>query len=193
MTTRTPTLEKNARLLLRPVDDCDIDALVAARTGVEANRYTGWENPDTEGWARDVVLEMKTKKPGEQGPSGGWYQYAIVDRPTGKTAGDIGVGFGIPGPQQAEIGYRLLDEFQGRGMAGEAVGIMVDHLFGDHGLHRLVATIAAPNRASSRLVEALGFRREGIFKKSFLCYGEWLDDHYYALLEEEWRNRPGRR
>ncbi|GAK32220.1 putative N-acetyltransferase YnaD [alpha proteobacterium Q-1] len=180
-------LEKNPRLLVRPVSKQDIPALIGTRVDKKTNRYTGWDHPDTEGWVREMVAEMESKSPGEDGPSGTWYQYAIVDRSTGETAGDIGVGFGIPGPQQAEIGYRLLDSFQGRGLAGEAVGMMVDHLFSERGLHRLTAAVVAPNQPSIRLLEALGFRREGVFRKSFLCDGEWLDDYFYALLNEEWR------
>ncbi len=185
------SLEKNDRILLRPINDGDIYALVTARTGEDANRYTGWDCEDTQGWAEKIVSEMASKNPGDTGPSGTWYQYAIVERSSGETVGDIGVGFHIPGPQQAEIGYRILEEFQGRGIAGDAVGIMVEHLFKDHGLHRLVAHVAAPNQASSRLLQALGFRREGEMRKSFLCQGEWVDDYAYGLLAEEWRTRPG--
>lgn len=99
----------------------------------------------------------------------------------------------MPGPGQAEIGYRILEEFQGRGIAGDAVGIMVEHLFRDHDLHRLVAHVAAPNQPSSRLLEALGFRREGEMRKSFWSMGKWLDELAYALLAEEWHARSGHR
>ena len=184
-------VQQNDRLLLRPVNESDIPALIELRTSESLNRYTGWNNPDTESWVREMVREMQEKKPGEAGFSDSWYQYAIVDKTSGATAGDIGVGFGVPGPRQAEIGYRLLEAFHGRGLAGEAVGMMIDHLFSDHELHRLVAVVAAPNNPSSRLVEGLGFRREGVFHKSFWCRGEWLDDYYYALLREEWSRRRG--
>lgn len=185
------SLEKNDRILVRPVNESDIYALVAARTGEKANRYTGWECSDTKAWAEKIVAEMASKKPGEVGLSGTWYQYAIVERSSGETVGDIGVGYDIPGLRQAEIGYRILEEFQGRGIAADAVGIMIEHLFKDRDLHRLVAYVATQNQSSSRLLEALGFRREGEMRKSFLCHGEWMDEYAYGLLAEEWRTRPG--
>ena len=46
---------------------------------------------------------------------------------------------------------------------------------------------SAPNVASERVLRSLGFRQEGLFRQSFRCEGEWVDDLYFALLASEWR------
>lgn len=61
----------------------------------------------------------------------------------------------------AEIGYIARPDCQGRGLAGEAVGAVVDHAFAGRGLRRVYADIDPDNTASIRLVERLGFRQEG--------------------------------
>jgi RimJ/RimL family protein N-acetyltransferase len=41
--------------------------------------------------------------------------------------------------------------------------------------------------SSVRLLERLGFRREGHFIEGFYLRGEWTSEYLYALLAREWR------
>ena len=72
------------------------------------------------------------------------------------------------------------------GNAREAVAAAIEWLIAEHHIHRFVGVAASPNEASGAVLRSLGFRREGHFRQSFLCHGEWLDDDYYALLASEW-------
>ncbi|RMD89330.1 MAG: N-acetyltransferase [Alphaproteobacteria bacterium] len=179
-----------ARLVLRRVSEADIPALVKAHTDPDINRFIERDEPDGFLWVRNMVDEMLAKEPGDAGPSGGWYQYVIAARENGRYVGDIGVCFHSPHRRQAEIGYRLLPEFQGRGYAREALHRLVTHLFDDHGLHRLVAFIATDNAPSIALVEHLGFQREGHHRLAYFCRGTWLDEYTYALLARDWPAVP---
>lgn len=179
-----------ARLVLRRVSEADIPALVKAHTDPDINRFIERDEPDGVQWVRNMVDEMLAKEPGDAGPSGGWYQYVIAARESGQYVGDIGVCFHSPHRRQAEIGYRLLPEFQGRGYAREALARLVTHLFADHGLHRLVAFIATDNAPSIALVEYLGFQREGRHRQAYFCRGTWLDEYSYALLARDWPAVP---
>lgn len=130
---------------------------------------------------------MQDKLPGQEGTGGPWYQYSIERRSDGAFIGDIGIGFGVPGERQIEIGYRVHPDHQRQGYAREALAALISQLIEQHGIHRFVAVAASPNVPSIKLLQFLGFRQEGQFKQSFLCNGEWLDDDYYALLASEWR------
>jgi [ribosomal protein S5]-alanine N-acetyltransferase len=83
------------------------------------------------------------------------------------------------------VGYWVHSVFQNRGVATAAVAILVAHGFGPVGLHRIEATIAPENVASRRVVEHLGFRREGQLVRYLDIDGAWRDHLLYALTVEE--------
>lgn len=60
-----------------------------------------------------------------------------------------------------ELGYRLLPEYWGQGLACEAVGAVVRHAFEKDGLRRLISLIDPENTASRRVAEKVGMRLEG--------------------------------
>ena len=66
------------------------------------------------------------------------------------------------------------------------------------GLHKVSAEVDARNGASARLLERVGFTREGLRRSHTWIKGEWTDDLLYGLLADEWlapggpaRGRPG--
>lgn len=180
---------RSERLILRRPERQDYDAFLRSWEDSEMSRYTGMR-PNVREFISDLIDEMQVKQPGETGVSGPWYQFAIETKEDGVLVGDISIGFGVPGERQVEIGYRIHPDHHRQGYAREAVGAIISYLIEKHGIHRFVGIVAAPNAASIAVLRALGFRQEGHFKQSFLCHGEWLDDHYYALLANEWRGQP---
>lgn len=183
-------LAETRRLILRRPKPEDYDSFLRSWDDPEMSRFTGRrENVDQ--FIRELIAEMQAKQPGESGPSGGWYQVTIERREDGGVVGDIGLGFDVPGERQVELGYRIHPDFHRRGYAREAVAAIIGWLIERHSVHRFVGIAAAPNIASTALLRSLGFRREGQFRQSFLCNGEWLDDEYYALLATEWRAQRG--
>jgi RimJ/RimL family protein N-acetyltransferase len=88
-----------------------------------------------------------------------------------------------PAVAQAEIGFSLATPFQGRGYAAEAVRLMIRHLFTERGLHRISAECDARNAASARLLERVGFQREG---DNTWIKGEWTDDLLFGLLARDY-------
>jgi ribosomal-protein-alanine N-acetyltransferase len=176
------------RLILRRPEPDDQATFVRNWSDPEMTRFTG-ARQNIDGFVAGLIADMAAKAPGDDDPGGPWYQYAVARRDDGTVIGDVGVGFGVPGERQAEIGYRIHPDHQRRGYAREAVQTIVGHLFESHGIHRIVGVAAAPNAASIALLRSLDFRQEGHFRESFLCNGEWLDDAYFALLASEWRAR----
>ena len=62
------------------------------------------------------------------------------------------------GEGSAELGYWIAEEYQLRGYATEACGILIERAFNDLGIKRIFATFKQENVASKRVLEKLGFR-----------------------------------
>ena len=58
----------------------------------------------------------------------------------------------------AWVGYVFSVQHRGRGHATQAVRAMLEHLAGDHGIRRFLASVEAENLQSIRLLQRLGFR-----------------------------------
>jgi len=56
-------------------------------------------------------------------------------------------------------------------------------------LHRLWATCLPENPASARVLEKVGFRREGLMREALRIHGQWRDAFLYAMLSTEWDSR----
>ena len=80
----------------------------------------------------------------------------------------------------AEVGYWLSESYWGRGIATEALGLIVDHAFSNLGLARLEAGVFAWNPASARVLEKNGFTLEARLKNRIYKDGELVDELLYA-------------
>jgi ribosomal-protein-alanine N-acetyltransferase len=64
---------------------------------------------------------------------------------------------------------------------------VLDRVFSEMRLHRVEANIQPANAPSIKLVQRLGFQREGFSPAYLLVGGEWRDPECWALLRDEWR------
>jgi ribosomal-protein-alanine N-acetyltransferase len=87
--------------------------------------------------------------------------YLIQSRDEGDLLGSIALG--LESPRQAATGYVLARDAWGHGYATEALSTMRD-LASRLGLHRVYAVCHPEHRASWRVMEKCGFRREGILR-----------------------------
>ena len=173
------------RLVLRRPRESDLAPLLASWDDPDTSLYTP-ERPDLPGFLARLIADMAAKRPGETEPGGPWYQFIAERREDGAVVGDVGVGFGVPGERQVELGYRIHPAWRRRGYGREAVAAIIGYCSREHWVHRLVGVAASPNAPSIALLRSLGFRHEGHFRESFFCRGCWLDDDYFALLASEW-------
>lgn len=101
-------------------------------------------------------------------------------------AGQLTVGNIVRGAlRSAWIGYWVTERVAGGGVATAAVALAVDHCFGQVGLHRLEATVRPENTPSVRVLEKVGFRREGLFERYLDVAGAWRDHYVYGLTVED--------
>lgn len=78
------------------------------------------------------------------------------------------------------------DDFAGRGIGTEAMQQMTRTLIEQHGYHRLILDPAVENEPAIRSYEKAGFRRVGIFRRSYLEHEskEWRDELMMELVVE---------
>jgi RimJ/RimL family protein N-acetyltransferase len=169
------------RLALRRFRQSDAAVLSAYRSDPAIARYQSWDAPFPLALAEATVAAMAAGDPDRPG----WFQYAIERTADGAHLGDVGVLL-HDNRRQAEIGFTLAAAHHGRGYAGEAVRAVVDHCLRVRRLHKISAECDARNTASARLLERVGFTREGLRRSHTWCKNEWTDDLLYGLLAVEW-------
>jgi [ribosomal protein S5]-alanine N-acetyltransferase len=104
----------------------------------------------------------------------------------GRFAGQLTVGSIVWGSaRSAQVGYWIDEALAGRGITPTALAMAMDHCFFVIGLHRVEATIRPENHASRRVVEKLGFREEGLRRRSLHIDGAWRDHLCYAMTVED--------
>ena len=91
-----------------------------------------------------------------------------------------------------EFGYVFNPKYWGSGYATEAARALMTRAFEDGSARRIAAGCDPRNERSWKLLERLGFRREGRliknvwFKKDASGAPIWKDTYLYGLLKEEW-------
>jgi [ribosomal protein S5]-alanine N-acetyltransferase len=144
------------RLRLRRVDARDASSLHACFGDPEAMRF--WDFPRCETVAeteRVVAWLANIASPYDH------LAWAIVDQAEDRSMGMVCYHHREARNKRLEVGYILAPQHQRRGLGTEAVRAVLDYCVGKLGAHRVQALIHPENTASIRLVERLGFRREG--------------------------------
>jgi RimJ/RimL family protein N-acetyltransferase len=85
----------------------------------------------------------------------------------------------------AEIGYALSTPFQKRGVMVQALHQLLSEVFLNSPLERIEARCDTRNHASQRVLERVGFRREGHLRGYFVLDGERVDNYLYAILRSD--------
>lgn len=89
--------------------------------------------------------------------------------------------------QNAYLGYWIDVEHQGRGLMTEAVRGTTMFAFQTARLHRVQAAVMPRNLSSQRVLEKVGYRREGTAQRYLCIAGSWEDHVVFAMTTEEWQ------
>ena len=144
------------RLIIRAHTAEDLDDLLVFHSDAEVTRYIPWPVR-----TREQTVEALAKKlVSASAPAPGhWLDLAIEERATGTVIG--GVVLKREEGTAAEIGYVLRRDRWGQGLATEAVVAFMEEARVRFGVTRFTAVVEAPNAASIRLLERLGFVPDG--------------------------------
>jgi RimJ/RimL family protein N-acetyltransferase len=175
------------RLLLRPFELEDFDALWPFMRIPEVNRFLPWGKPMAEAEFRDKVAQKTTRVSiSEEGDA---INLAAVLKDTGELVGDVTLFLKTWEHKMGEFGWVFDPRHHGNGYATESSIPLLEIAFDQLELHRVIARLDARNAASARVLQKLGLRREAHFVKNEWVGGEWTDELVYAMLVDEWRER----
>lgn len=104
----------------------------------------------------------------------------------GPVLGEIGFTNIVRGAFQAcHLGFSLCEQAQGRGLMREAIGAALELMFGQYGLHRVMANYRPENVRSARLLESVGFEQEGLARSYLHIDGAWRDHVLTSLVPSQ--------
>jgi len=169
------------RLVLRDFRAADLEAVHAYASRDEVARYLIW-GPNTPAQSREAIegfLEDQRRRPRTH------YDVGMVLKLQGALIGGVGLRISDWENRTGDVGYVVHPDYWGYGLAEEAARALIEAGFTQLGLRRIVAFCDQRNKASARVMERLGMRREGAFRQSKLIQGEWRDEYLYAVLAEE--------
>ena len=168
-------LLETERLLIRQFTMDDVEEVYEYTSNPVVMKYIP-EGVMTEEETKKFILEnieVKAEK------------YAVILKEENRLIGHIAF-FRYFGEHTYEIGWVFNPEYYNRGFATEAADTILNYGFRKLKLHRIIATCQPENISSYRIMEKIGMRREGYFKKCIPHELEWWDEYYYAILAEEW-------
>jgi RimJ/RimL family protein N-acetyltransferase len=172
------------RLVLRPFEDGDLDALYAMQSNTEVARWLYNEPRTLE--ETQALLQRKVAAV-ELSAEEEWLSAAVIERESGQLVGDVALHWVSAQHKTGELGFIFDPAYQGRGYATEAACAFLAFAFGGMRFHRVIGCTEARNTASARVLEKLGMRREAHFVENEWVKGEWQSELVYAMLEHEWR------
>lgn len=176
---RLPTVEAG-RVRLRWIEDADVPALFSVFGDPVVTRY--WSEPALEDLdaARELLSRIR-----DHFRRGDLFQWGVSAVGDDALLGTCTLASIDRAHLRAEIGFALSRAHQGRGLMTNAVGALVGLAFDELGLHRLEAEVDPRNAPSIRLLERLGFVREGYLRERWQLAGEVQDAIVYGLLATE--------
>jgi RimJ/RimL family protein N-acetyltransferase len=175
---RFPDEVRADELLLRSPRDGDIDLVAPAFLDPDVGGEAGLPPVGPE--ALRAMLHEQLPGMRERGLLAA---YVVEDTEAGDLLGGCSLHHFDPMRDTVEIGYWLFLEARGRGVATRAVGALVDDAFAQ-GIRRVEAHVRPENRASERVLERLGFEREGL-RRAFLRHrGGYADAAIWSRLAE---------
>jgi len=155
------------RVRLRPFGPRDVDGLHACFGDSEAMRYWNFaacqNKAETARWVK--ILARATSPHSCQA-------WAVAEKRGDRCIGMVNYHHREAHNRRLEIGYILAPSHQRQGLMTEALQALVAYCFDELHAHRIEAMISPDNRPSIRLVERLGFQREGGPLRDYWRVGE---------------------
>jgi len=172
-----PVFSRGESVALRPIESSDAEFLQRL-----------WNHPDVRpgfGLATPSGAAEVAEPTGESGDDEEYFLLTADGDPVGEA-----FCFDVqPRNGRAEVGYLVAPAHQGQGYATEPLELLAENAFDGRRLNRLTARVLSFNDASRRVLESVGFQREGRLREDFYVDGEYVDAELYGLLADEWRER----
>jgi RimJ/RimL family protein N-acetyltransferase len=145
------TVLHTERLILRPIEDSDLDPLYEIQGDRDHMRLTFWAESRAacEGWLRRYESLREVN---------GFAPWTTVNREDGRVIGWGGLNTDPSAPGWGvEVSYFIHPSYEGRGFATEIVGASLRHGFAEHALQEICAFAMPENHGSIRVLDKCGF------------------------------------
>lgn len=173
-----PKLETE-RLILRELTSKDAEGIFACFSNEDVTRFYGQKTFKSVEEAEKIVDIFANNYREKRG-----IRWGIERKETKEIIGTIGFNAWLPKHKRAEIGYEIHPQHWRQGYTSEAVSEVISYGFDAMGLTRIGAVVFIENEASNKLLDKVGFQREGVLKNYMYQDGKAYDTYVYALLRE---------
>ena len=172
------------RTKLRPLQWSDLNTVHKLHALPETDAYNTLGIPNNIEETRKVIAPWIQENEGVAIKN---YVLAIENKIDAEFIGLFGLKLGHEKFKRAEVWYKLHPDYWNQGIATEVVSRMIDYCFQTLNLHRIEAGCAVENVASIKVLEKVGFIREGIGRQILPLKSGWSDNYFYAILETDKR------
>lgn len=174
---------RTRRLTLTPVTVHNATVLWNVLQQPDLRRYQDLPSVGAAAFADLVSRRPKVVRPGAWGR----FEWLVYVEGIKRATGWVSLRVAEREPNTGEIGYSILREFRGRGIASEAVAVLVAEAFDVAELAMLRAYCVPENEASRRVLERAGFDFERVLPHGASVNGEAVDVLSHTLSESRWR------
>jgi len=187
---------QTSRLYLIPLSDDHLDYEVQLDSDPNVVKFIGNGRPRARVQVEQLHrgrIETAKQVPG-LGFWAGFVRSDLTDPAVAGRAGEF-VGWWILEPSQcrdqggqAELGYRLMKRFWGRGLAKEGARELIRYGFQDLGLSKIFAETMSVNTASRATMASVRMKYARTFHRKFeeVIPGSEEGEVEYAILSDEW-------
>ena len=178
--TGTQRLETH-RLVLRPFRIGDAEDMFANwASDPEVTRFLTWPAHSSVEVTRMVLNSWIPRY-----EDGGFFNWAIELKETGRVIGNISVVRLDENVDAAELGYCMSRALWGRGIMPEALRAVIDYLFDTAGLNRIAACHDVNNPKSGRVMDKAGMKAEGVQRGAGRNNQGICDHIWHAILRSD--------
>ncbi|MFN8450152.1 MAG: GNAT family N-acetyltransferase [Anaerolineae bacterium] len=170
------------RLLLREIVQSDADAIFTIRGDIRVTRLNSGRPMESLDEARELIDKGRQAYDDHRRIDWG---IVFNGAPELGVVGRVGFNYWLRQDRRASIGYDLGYAFWGKGIMTEAVRAVVRFGFEQMRLNRVEADTDSENYGSMRVLEKVGFRREGVQHEQYFEWDEFHDLVLFALLRKD--------
>jgi [ribosomal protein S5]-alanine N-acetyltransferase len=165
---------ETTRLLLKCIDPSDREFIFEEFQNDFINRYLYDEEPMTDIPQADKLIDFYTMvEPRRQN------RWVLIDKATSTKLGTCGFHLWNPDNKETEIGFELMEQYNGKGYMLEAIEAIIEFARNEMDVNRIIAVVSIENKNCIKLLERLGFVKVGEEETEFR--GQLYLHSIYAL------------
>jgi RimJ/RimL family protein N-acetyltransferase len=168
-------------ITLRELRPSDAPSLLAALGTAEVTRLISPPPPTVEGFEKFIAWTHRQREAGKS------VAFGVVLKGSDTVVGLFQVRALQPAFDVAEWGFALGSDFWGKGIFMDAAQLVLEFAFEVLGVHRIEARAALKNGRGNGALQKLGAVQEAVLRGSFLRDGVYLDQGFWTILSDAWR------